>query len=87
MCIKKLLLWTIYNNLVFVYSYTHSGWLSSENETQCMYVSFKDLIADENSNIKENPEKYFDSYNSGYDTVENLLEGRYGDNYNLTKIQ
>lgn len=76
----------VYNNLCFVYSYTYTGWISSEAETKYMYIKYEDLIADNDGNITQSPEDYYDCLNSGYDSVDELIDYVYGDEYNTIKI-
>lgn len=77
----------MYNNLCLIYSYTYTGWMSSEGETQYMYLKYEDLIADKDGNITQSPEDYYDNFNSGYDSIDELIDYIYGDEYNTVKIQ
>jgi hypothetical protein len=78
---------SLHNGLCLVYSYTYTGWLSTEGITQYMYVSFENLIADKDGNITETPEENFDRSDYGYDSTDALLERLYGSNYNVVKTQ
>ena len=77
---------SLHNGLCLVYSYTYTRWGSSDGETKYMYMSFEDLIVDKNGKITQTPEDYYDYFNMGYDSVEDVLERVYGDTYNVVKI-
>ncbi len=87
MSVKELTEYDDYRNgMLFIYSYTYSGWFS-DDETEYLYVRFEDLIADPDGNITQKPDAYYCVDNYGFESVDEIVDELYGEDYNLVKIK
>ncbi len=75
------------NELCLVYSYSQRKVFSEEYETMYCYFTYRDLICNSSGAVQLEPAEYFEQHYYRYDTVENLLNGKYSpDSFSTTKI-
>ncbi len=88
---KDLTISNDFNNelcVIYTYTYTSGGWFTpTTKETRYLYVSYEDLIANKNGAITQTPEDYYDYFESGYESISELLEDAYDSSCNVSKIQ
>lgn len=76
---------SFHNALYLVYSYTYTSW-GGATETRYLYCRFRDLIIDDSGRMKFLPEEYYDNSDSSYESVEEILSNKLGEEYNVTKL-
>lgn len=76
---------SFHNALYLVYSYTYTSW-GGATETRYLYCRFRDLIIDDSGRMKFSPEEYYDNSDSSYESVEEILSKKLGEEYNVTKL-